>query len=162
MRILALDGSMHKSGIAVFDGHKLSDTELVQVPNKVITEEAVVQMIGKLIERVRFYEPDIVVAEIQKPQHKGERMSTQALIHLAAVPLGVLGYASSIQKETYWFQPMSWKGNVPKAVIQKRIMENELKLKTRLYLYADGQSDIIDAIGIGRFWLERSKHRKEL
>ena len=145
---------MHSSGVAIFEDSILKDTVLLEITGKVTGEEAVVAMISLIINYINKYEPDILVVETQKP-HATDRMSKQALMHLGAIPLGVLGYAKSIGIKTKYFTPMQWKGNVPKKIMLKRIYKNELKLESMLYLFADGQSDILDAIGIGRHFLGR-------
>lgn len=99
---------------------------------------------------------DVVV--IEKPQaYAGHTAKNNAIIDVAIGAGFALGVFFTKCYNYQLVLPREWKGQVPKAIHQKRIMaklsQEELAL---LEGFNKGElKDIIDAIGIGLWWLEQ-------
>lgn len=169
--LISLDCAMHKTGLASFGIRlmhpfvvDLTSTETVKVSNKTTGENACIEMISKILSKIRgiTFNSDvragevIIVCEIQKP-HKDDRMSKQAFAHMLSVPLGVLGASSYHGYQTAMYTPVQWKGTVPKKLMLQKIYANEVVNATDPKLFSMKEPDILDAIGLGRFHIEKMK-----
>lgn len=145
---------MHSSGIAIFEDKELQYTGAAKVASRHKEYDALERMTHSIIDTI-VERPDVLVIEEQVYRKGKERMSIKSFKFFASLTYML---AFSIQaKKTFMYSPVQWKGTIPKEKHHKRIYKQELKLKTPLHCYADMQPDIMDAIGIGRYYLAKIK-----
>lgn len=144
MTLLAIDPGVKKCGYALFQ-----DRELIECGS--ILARSVNDVSVVLGSRDR---PDICVIELPQiyPVSKGD---PNDLISLA---YAVGYYQATVSAETQiTVLPRAWKGTVKKEVmgarIESRLTEHERKLVPRLAKYR--RHDVIDAVGIGLWYLKR-------
>lgn len=154
--VVAIDPSLHSTGIAIFENEKLIHTKQIEVSKKIKGFDALYDMNGKVHIGLTFLDCTECIFVIEEQvRRKGDRMSFEDFVKLASISY-LLGCAFSYHDNIVFVKPSTWKGSIPKAIHHKRIRDNELKRGTLLHLYADMQPDIMDAIGIGR-WYYASK-----
>lgn len=153
--VISIDPSMHSTGVAYFENEKLKKTFRIKVSKDFTKEKAVYEMVSMFHETVFGSMPrdhgskTIWVVEEQVYRGQQEKMSIENFKYLAALTY-ILGYEN--YPRSVLVQPSVWKGSVPKDIHNKRVYENELELGSPLIHYATMENDILDAIGIGRWY----------
>jgi hypothetical protein len=164
MSTLALDPGLRGCGVAVFsDAGVLVECEYVRSGSKDADLEGALWM-ARAVEQA--FPPPYKHLAVEWPQvYAGSKQKGDAndLIALAAVVAAVCTrYSTSIVTR---YKPRDWKGQVPKEVIQARIL-GSLGVAGRLspdemLVYANCdcskslRHNILDAIGIGLHFLDR-------
>ena len=151
MKILSIDPSTSSCGYAVFDDGKLIEKGVIK-PSGSETALKRCEIVGNALHFTMVAEqPHIIVCEYP---HKGgpgmKSKSITVLFHFCGMLHGI---ALSSHINISFIEPNKWKGNIPKAVHQKRMIPiYEKKYDIEL----DGlSSDIVDAIGIGDWYLSK-------
>jgi len=150
MKILAIDPSTTSCGWALFNNGVLEEWGEISntgdnafMRSEVIINQLHFIMVGE--------SPDFIISEYP---HKGgpgmKSKSITVLFHFCGMLHGI---ALSSHINISFIEPNKWKGNIPKAVHQKRMIPiYEKKYDIEL----DGlSSDIVDAIGIGDWYLSK-------
>lgn len=154
---ISIDAAMHSTGIAIFSEEKLIQTDIVTIVKDVTGRSCAIAMILRVViyldefSRVHGHPEIKLVIEGQEYRKGRERMNINTFADLYSVGIGI---AAASHFLTTFYTPREWKGTVKKEVMTKRILNKEIKdYLTPDYLLRDGQDDIIDAIGLGRFYL---------
>lgn len=153
-RIISIDPSMHSTGIAYFMDDKLVKTSLIKVKNKTTEYEACKEMTLRIVEDISIC-PDVLVIEEQANRGKTEKMSMRSYTFLASLTY-MIAY-SLHAKQTFFYQPVQWKHTIEKKPHHNRIYNTEMVLGSYVNLLRERQSDIMDAIGLGRYHLGKVK-----
>ena len=160
MITIAIDSAMHASGIAVFRDKTLIATELLKVPNKYKSKECSLRMATLMVDFIRlelnkYCEPVQVVIEDHEYRYGNDKMNVKSFADMYSVGVCTASQISSSVPVTF-YKPKEWKGTVPKKIKTQRIMEVERETyNSDTDLFQDGQDDIVDAIGIGRFHIDK-------
>lgn len=166
MITIAIDSAMHSVGMALFKDGVLSETALTKVPTKYKRKDAVLKMARHITAQITawitskeyMHDPVQLVIEDHEYRHENERLNINTFANMYAV--GVCVAALWDQFPTAFYTPKTWKGTVPKQVMTERIMRDERKIGCKEELLWDGQDDVIDAIGIGRYHINERKISK--
>lgn len=148
MKILSIDPSTTSCGYAVFDNNELTDWGVISNTSKepLIRSEHISNALHFVMVTEQ---PHMIICEYP---HKGgigaKTMSIAALFHFCGM---IHGMAKSSKLPIKFVEPSKWKGNIPKAVHQKRILP-ELEKKYGIELVGES-NDIVDAIAIGDWFL---------
>ena len=150
--VISIDPSMHSTGVAYFENEKLKKTFRIKVEKTLIKEKAVYTMcyrINRDIYNELKDKMEVCIWVIEEQVYRGsqEKMSIENFKYLAS-----LSYILGHNHNSVLVQPSVWKGSVPKDIHNKRVYENELELGSPLIHYATMENDILDAIGIGRWY----------
>jgi len=151
--IVAIDPSMHCSGVAVFkEDHKLVDYFNVHVPTTKSGGDAIIMMTKKVFVETPS-DISALVVEVQNPRGANERMSKQDLMNLHAVCYSILCKVAEPKTICRPVYPFDWNRGVP-----KKIMHNRMADKYGISRMP-GPEDYLDAVGIGDYYI-RSKRGK--
>src|SRR5574343_1281146 len=115
--LVAVDPGVHATGIAVFNGQTLMIADLVQA-------ETLEQMISRLDERVMrgeapHFNYDRGVIERPTVYSKNSKGDPNDLIRVAIVAGAAAVRCFSVR----FVEPRTWKGQVPKAIHNRRVVE---------------------------------------
>lgn len=163
MITIAIDSAMHSVGMALFKDGVLRETELVKVPTKYKGKECVFKMARALSGQVKTWiplreykqRPVQLVIEDHEFRYGNEKMKVNTFANMYAVGVCVASAFPFVPAAFY--VPKEWKGTVPKAIKTQRIMQVERDLNENLdeSLFQNEQDDIVDAIGLGRFHIDK-------
>lgn len=155
--VVAIDPSMHSTGIAIFEDEQLIETKCIEVDEKIIGFHALVSMSCKATDYANaFTYRDCVFVIEEQVRHKKDRMSMEDFVKLASISY-IIGCDLAYNDNIFFVQPSQWKKQLPKKIHHGRLMANEIKLGTDIKLLQDRQPDIMDAIGIGRWYYANHK-----
>lgn len=155
--VIAIDPSMHSTGIAIFKEEVLQHTKRIIVNKKITGFHALLEMKSRIDFEFSgvFYdvgEAVVVIEEQIRRDH--DRMSMEDFVKMASISY-IIGCEFALP--VCFVKPSTWKKSIPKKIHTKRIYDRELELGTKVSLIADMQPDIMDAVGIGRWWYDRRK-----
>lgn len=165
MTLLAVDPGLRNAGVALFslDGPnagQLIHAQLIKNPAQGDGPNAwfalgdhAYEIFKKLGHRI-----DVYAVEVMQV-YKGNYKNPNDLIQVAACGAAI-GAALPI-KEAHGYYPREWKGNVPKAIHNERTMNRISEAEKKVIQRTPGylMNNVIDAIGIGLFHLERTRVR---
>ena len=160
MITIGIDSAMHKVGACVIEDNVLINTKLLKVPNKYKGKECVFKMAHEIFYYIHettknICQPIEVVIEDHEYRYGNEKMKVSSFADMYSVGVCVASSLSAWAIPVVFYKPREWKGTVPKAIKTARIMEEEIKLGSSYDLLQDGQDDIIDAIGLARFHIDK-------
>lgn len=161
MITIAIDSAMHSVGMALFKDGELRETALITIPKKIRAKECVIKMTTSIKDQIWNWlinddfkqEPVELVIEDHEFRYKNEKMKVNTFANMYAV--GVCVAYIFKQLPTAFYVPKVWKGTVPKEIMTERIMKRERDIGCRENLLWNGQDDVVDAIGIGRFHIDK-------
>lgn len=170
-RVITVDPGVRHFGWAFFEGNKLR-----QAGWKKPGGEQHFLLKNALAMRLLYdaYKPEEVLIEMPKIYDVAHQKGDQTDIrNLAAAAGGMGGAVAGISvTPVYYVEPASWKGQVPKNIFCRRVWEclSPVEQKhvniiepqlQRAFSDGDGRgADIVDAIGLGLFRLQRlHKHK---
>ena len=147
--VLAFDASLHATGWCFMRKaipiNKILSTGLIKVHKKIKGMDAVIEMSQKIFQCTKEFPMDCdVVSEIQKYRMGTERANINSLMNLHAI--GVCCLHGS--RNPYWYYPSEWKGSVIKKI-------HNLRTSVRFYLPVDEDNNILDAVGLAHFHLDK-------
>lgn len=162
--VTAIDPGLRKLGIAVFADGLLLHSALIKAPGTDLGVTAWQRIADKartwrLDHSPPGYFPrdEALVSEYPQSYVAGQQKGDQNdLIELTGVVGYLLGAIVDVgEKQTYL--PRAWKGTMDKEAMQERILS---RLSPEERVNAVEQSDVIDAIGVGLFYLGRLQPKK--
>ena len=164
--IISIDPGLDYFACAKWDEHgRLIGAEFYEVPLSPRTEPAaravsVGGMFGAILEpylrddcsRVVFESP-VIYPKSKAPPND--------IMHLYGAVVAMAQVCAEYFVRAEFVEPRKWKGNVPKAVFGERI-ESRLTPKEHQLAHLERfpktkRHDVVDAIGIGLWWLRRLK-----
>jgi len=154
--MICIDGSLHSTGVAIFEDGKLETSFTIKVSSKYKGFDAIEQMVGEFfyLDRIRTVFYDTCVFEIQE-RRQGDRATIKNIMNLHACCVAV---ALSVSADKYIpLLPREWKGSVPKKIHNARIAA---KYKDFMEEMGNVSNDELDAIGMGDFVLTKYKGGK--
>lgn len=152
--LVAIDPSLHSTGIVVFN----KDEEPVLAHNIVVPKDIKgVDAIYKqaslldvfLFNNMIHYQPARMVVEKQV-YRKDERMGINSFLDLFSVSYVIVPI--HLRHLVTFVTPVEWKGQLPKPICHRRLLKKEKN--PELF---QNNSDILDALGIGRWYYENAK-----
>jgi len=149
--LVALDPSMHCTGIAIFNDCTLVEHYNVEVPSRITGSDAIIEMVSRVYDSMPAgHWIETIVAEVQTYRGSRERMQKQQLLDLHAVCFSMVCKLHGFKGcECVTYTPSEWNGGVPKRVIHQRIRDKyDIDKKS-------GPEDYLDAIAIGDFYLRK-------
>lgn len=162
--VTAIDPGIRKLGIAVFADGLLYASALIKAPGTDIGVPAW----QRIVDKVRdwrldhtppwyFSKEEALVSEYPQSYTATHQKGDQNdLIELTGVVGYLMGSIVDVgEKQTYL--PRTWKGTMDKEAMQERILS---RLSAEERKNAVEQSDVIDAIGVGLFYLGRLQPKK--
>lgn len=162
--LIAIDPSLRSSGVSVFLNGKVFDTKKVVTSKKVKGIEALFYQkmeIEKILHMYFISSPSFefyLVIEEQEHRGENEEMSLPDFVLLASLSYAIYPsvFISTLVPSLHiqMYKPREWKRSMPKEVHHPRIQARELALGTNLELLKGGQSDVVDSIGLGRFFID--------
>ena len=155
--ILAIDPGLRACGVAWFEKERLVRAALISVPKMENDAAAFLEMANA----VYIASPEIVSLAIEYPQqYKNSPVPRESVQKLVGV-IGALSVKFSGAKTTYYL-PRQWKGQVPKPVMQRRILArldgDEQALIPKLPV--SKLHNVFDGIGIGLHHIGRLKRAR--
>lgn len=152
---VAIDPGLRGCGVAVFD-HRNELKWATYVANTERTSKGPTawHAMGYEVQK-RVSEHDQAYFEVPRIYPGMPKTDPNDLIDLAGVLGAITGYLVSAPT---WCYPADWKGQVPKAMMTKRILKHlgEIEIQ-RIASVGALDHNTIDAIGIGLFNLKRMK-----
>ena len=149
MKILAIDPSTSSCGWAIFDKDELVGKGVVQ-PARDLSALKRCEVVANTLHFTMVAEqPHIIVCEYPHKGGPGMKSKTiTILFHLCGM---IHGMAKSSHLPIQFVEPIKWKGNIPKAVHQRRVIP---KIEKKYGVSLSGESgDTIDAIALGDWFL---------
>jgi hypothetical protein len=142
--ILAVDPGKHAAGMAWFDGERLIAAEYISTPSWSSQIKT-------------FCLNELHLERQYLPKKHPRPMDIVDLAHAAGIVRGMVEFNNPWVK-VFEYQPVQWKGNVPKQIMIRRIQAclsgDEL---SRVLKIGAKDHNTYDAIGIGLFALGRLK-----
>jgi len=158
MITFAVDPSTRSTGIAIFDEDVLIEVHCMRIPYSK-GKDAIAYMTSKVASmfkvNVAYYPKVELVMEDQVWRNAQEKMKPMSFATLYGLVCSIYTecYFINKEKKIHLYLPRTWKGTVPKKKMCERIKKNEPNKE----LLKDANDDIIDAVGIGRFHLRKTK-----
>jgi hypothetical protein len=152
-KVFAVDPGLHGCGCALFLGAKLIWATYVKNSTKDLGPRAWAAMAQEV--RGKFAACDLVVVERQRvyPGPRGKKTDPNDLVDLSGV-VGAIAYAAAAYAaEVVGVFPAEWKGQVPKEVMNARVLAR-LAEAEKEYLYSKDHNTL-DAVGIGLYYTKR-------
>jgi hypothetical protein len=143
-KILAIDPGLHKAGLAWFKARtgELIETECIEGEGDMDT----------VVDAISLEMPGVFIVVIEEPQQfsgsrKGQAArNSGAVLKLIALVYSIRQMALNLGKKVVLAPVTQWKGQVPKEVMARRL--------SKYYDLSEMTPDEIDAVGIGRWYLE--------
>lgn len=158
--LFVVDPSTKSTGISVFRDEIIIDVECIKIPSAFSGKLAITYMCQKVIHKFKGYTdlfPNVsVVMEDQLWRGEEERMTPMAFATLYGLVCSLYCsfYLINNEKEVFLYVPREWKGTTPKDIMCARIYKKEID-KT---WFKETDHDVLDAVGIGRFHMEKVKN----
>lgn len=155
MRILAIDPGLRNMGWAVLETANLLQYGLIKAQSAHKDEPWVKRAlrasgeVGGLIDEWR---PERLACEmpVELQSYKGRAALASGAVRKLAFLVGVIGGLARARGINFTiYEPMQWKGNVPKEITRKRVLRRYPDVPP------DTDHNIIDAIGIGMHHIEK-------
>lgn len=153
--LLAVDPGLRGAGVALFNGRELVNATWVENPVSSGRGPKVWAPLGR---NIWLWSPGALVSKLalEMPQvYPGmPKTDHNDLLDLAGV-LGCVVTQFSMA-EVAWFFPATWKGQVPKEIMNKRVKERLSMGEARKIVHKGAlDHNTYDAIGIGMYYLGR-------
>lgn len=162
--LLAIDPSLRSSGVASFVSDQTFHAYNFVSPKKFkgldalfwqmeILQRYIASFVSATVlgEKVDFR----IVVEEQVDRGDNERMTEESFRYFSALPYAII--PPNLYDKVVFVKPVQWKKQIPKEIHHKRIYDKEVKKGTHDMFIKDMQPDVMDAIGLGRWYLERNK-----
>jgi len=155
--ILAIDPGLRACGVAWFEDKKLIRSELVSAKKVAGDAKAFLAMANAVYSS----SPQVVEIAIEYPQQYARAPSPRDAVQKLVGVIGALAVKFPDAETTYYF-PREWKGQVPKDVMRRRIMErlSEAEQERIPDLCASKIHNVFDGIGIGLHHIGRLKRER--
>ena len=150
MKILSIDPSTTSCGYAVFDNDVLMEKGVIKPSGATAMKRA--EVVANALNFTMVAEqPHLIVCEYPHKGGPGMKAKTiTILFHLCGI---IHGMAKVGKYPIEFIEPIKWKGNIPKAVHQRRVIP---KLEEKYNTILSGESDdIVDAVALGDWYLNR-------
>ena len=165
--VIAIDPSINNCGLAVYEGKKLIDYQLLQ-PTKGLKKSHYLTKCRDMVSQITFYYQTYrskglctLVTEI--PQHFGAAGYLARESGSVFKLTFICGMIYNIAPDTIGYEPQEWKGQLPKCVVRARLSQEKMFEKLPLYgdekikcpdcerwhMNHDMDHNILDAIAIG-------------
>lgn len=153
--LVSIDPGVHLSGIAVFKGPTLKGSELAYA-RLIETDPLLICHLIFMETNVGEYPHEVFIhTVVEKPQvYRKSPGDRNDLIDLA-VAAGMLGGRFKNRK---YVLPREWKGNVPKEIMNDRVLTKLTEDEKSKIEYPKRKSlshNVLDAVGIGLWALKR-------
>jgi hypothetical protein len=152
--LLAIDPSLRSTGAVLFYNQEIVASKHIKTPLKLTRFDAMrfqaIEMRIFLGESIGVQDPSIDCVVEKQVRRKDDRMGMDDFLRLSAMSYMIIPH--EFVKYVTFVEPSTWKKSIPKKIHHKRIRDEELKLGSALVHFADMQPDIMDAIGIGRWY----------
>ena len=150
--LLSIDPGKHEIGYSYFTKKILVFCGLLPTKNKKLKSLECIKIAGKYLNP-----KNIIIEKPQVYQQEKQKGDPNDLIDLARV-IGKIEYILRESKIELCL-PKTWKGQVPKKIMNNRIIEKlhppEKKILSKVKIPDSKKHNVIDAIGIGLWYLER-------
>jgi hypothetical protein len=157
-RWLSLDPGTRRTGWAYWNDERLVEWGLVTAKDIATTSwwlrsRLMANRVYDLVERL---DPAFVLSEFPQEMAGGRgavALASGAVRKLAAYVGMLEGRLAAMDVRLEIVEPMTWKGQVPKPITEKRVRRDYPQLPEGLW------HDTVDAIGIGRWFLKQERKR---
>lgn len=153
----SLDPGLNHCGVAVWINEELSSAELVRVKYQVATERAEKwRLMGHAVGKVIPAGAHLIVEVPQVYTRQHSKGDPNDLIDIAGVVGSVV--SASFAVEVCWSPvPHDWKGNLPKEVTERRVLNalRPAELAKIKPCPASLKHNVLDAIHLGLVYLQR-------
>lgn len=163
MRFVSIDPGLRHLGLAMFEGARLMKAVLVANPETTRRGAvAWVEMAAEVRRACASFQPHTLVIEEMQRDSRTVGAAIDDLLQVQGVGGAVAsGLRAMTVDAVVGYTPSAWKGSVPKPVHNKRVLG---KLTAAEELAIDFcaphlQNNVTDAIGLGLFWLKKTKVR---
>ena len=163
--ILAIDPGLRSVGLALFTDGKLERVEWVKNPEQHARDlNACLSMISETCKLVIDTFPQIDEIAIEQqwiPPMRVQRVNTDDLLFLAYVVGGLMGFLEF--EKIAGYKPKEWKknDNRKKELYTQKLIDEMSKDELELIKGLSGKklSDVVDAIGIGKFHYDKQVNK---
>jgi hypothetical protein len=179
MFVLGIDPDLHSTGWAVYDGKEVVAVGCIKVPRKLTGMGAIGTMMMAAKGECWGGVVDVLVVEGQE-LYLGNTKNTRSILDLALCAGTIMGvvYTGSGAKYVLCPKPAEWKGQVPKHIHHRRILDGlgvayalvgttVVPEKTSLHLLPGGATlkngdwkHVTDAIGLAIWGAEKIKRSR--
>jgi hypothetical protein len=153
--LISVDPGVRHAGIAIFAAGVLTTAFLVKEPSA-INWASVCEVAYSAVYDAGVTNTKDIEGVVEIPQaYRGSPVPPGTLIDLAAAAGAIRGAIGGVWTMVY---PRVWKKQVPKAIMNTRILERlspDERSRISLPKNKARQTDVIDAIGIGLYKLNR-------
>lgn len=157
VRLLAIDPGLNATGYAIFDREILSEAGVIK-SNRTDTRDAKAATIARQLKR--YSHCDQVIAEWPQVYGAGRSVGDPNDLLWLAYLLGSIANATG--GISRFIVPAIWTKGLPaKSKTKKEVNHREERIRTKLSkeenLIMPSQHDVVDAVGIGLYHLDRLK-----
>ena len=155
--ILAIDPGLRACGVAWFEKGILIKADLVSVKTMESDAKAFLEMANA----VGAASPPVTHLAIEYPQQYSRAITPRESVQKLVGVIGALAVTFSDSKTEYYL-PRQWKGQVPKAVMHRRVLGRLTEAEQGLIpeLPVSKLHNVLDAVGIGLHHVGRLKRKR--